>query len=200
MRAVSRKGTRLVDWGWFLAFLVALAISPKVFGEVTAPTTPKQVTVFPDSARVVREGSMKLLAGSQHILFPDLPASIVESSLRLTVEGPQGTKLFGVGLRKEFTPEVVELRTRKIKDHIQTLQDQKTDLADRIEARKTEIEILKGLAKENTNIATTHPGTIVDFTHSAGAVGKRLAKLLASSRLDERVIRDLDLKITALNS
>ena len=143
---------------------------------------------------------MKLQAGSQHILFPDLPASIVESSLRLTVEGPQGTKLFGVGLRKEFTAEVVEQRTRKLKNHILALQDQKTDLADRIEARKTEIEILKGLAKENTNIATTHPGTIVDFTHSAGAVGKRLAKLLASSRLDERIIRDLDFKITALNS
>lgn len=189
---------------WLVVFLLFLFFVPRVFADTTASTLPMQVTVFPDSARVVREGSLILKVGPQHILFPDLPASLIESSLRLTVEGPSGTKLFGVGMKKEFTPEVVEARTRKLKERLQLLEDQKTDLVDRMEARKTEIEILKGLAKQGTDTAAkegaTHTGTIIDFTHSAGAVGRRVAKLLAASRLDERGIRNLDLKIAALNN
>jgi len=205
MRALSISGSRNLEWlRWFLGFLAFLFITPKLFAEVKVPTQPRQVTVFPDSARVVREGILKLTGGIQHLVFPGLPASIIESSLRLTAEGPQGTKLYGVGLKKEFTAEVVEERTRLLKDRLQALEDQKMDLSDRVEACKTEIEILKGLAKEGTGTAVkegpTHPGTIMDFTHSAGAVGRRIAKLLASSRLDERGMRGLDLKIAALNN
>ena len=188
--------------GWKISFwllLGFLALAGRGFGAVTALTIPRQVTVFPDSARVVREGSLKLPGGSQHVLFPDLPASVIESSLRLAVEGPHGTKFYGVGLKKEFTPEIVEARTRRLKERLQALADQKSDLADRIEARKTEIEILKGLAKESTDTAHKNPGAITDFTHAAGSVGTRIGKLLAFSRRDKRAIRALDLKITALN-
>ena len=187
-----------------MSFLLVLAFAPRVFAEVKVTTQPSQVTVFPDSARIVREGSLKMKGGLQHVVFPGLPASVIESSLRLTAEGPQGTKLYGVGLKKEFTEEVVEERTRLLKNRLQVFEDQKIDLTDRIEANKTEIEILKGLAKEGTGTATkegpTHPGTIKDFTLSAGAVGRRIAKLLASSRLEERGIRSLGLKIEALNN
>lgn len=204
MRSLAINRTRSVEWIWFLAFLLALAFTPKVFAEVKVPTAPRQVTVFPDSARVVREGSLKMAGGIQHVVFPGLPASIVESSLRLTAEGPDGTKLYGVGLKTEFTAEVVEERTRLLKDRLQSLEDQKADLSDRIAARQSEMEILKGLAKEGTGTAIqegpTRPRAILDFTRSAGAVGRRLAKLLAMSRLDERGIRGLDLKIAALNN
>lgn len=190
-----------------LTFLMALVLGPQVFGaapasgglEATVPTLPRQVTVFPDGARVVRQGSLELKAGARHVVFPGLPASLIESSLRLTVEGPHGTKLFGVGLRKEFTGEIAEERTRVLKDRVQALQDQKNDLTDRIEARRTEIEILRNLAKESAQTATTHPGTLPDYTRSAGSIGARVAKLLAASRSDERSMRGLDLKIAALN-
>jgi len=198
MGGLHPERAKRVEWVWLLLGLLALV--SKGFGAVTAPTTPRQVTVFPDSARITREGSLRLSAGTQHVLFPDLPASIVESSLRLAVEGPEGTKFYGVGLKKKFTPEVAEARTRRLKERLQVLEDQKADLADRMEARKTEIEILKGLAKESADTAHKNPGTIPDFTHAAGSVGVRIGKLLAASRRDERVIRGLDLKIAALNS
>lgn len=190
-----------IEWiTWFLAFLALILLAPRVFAEVPVTTRPQQVTVFPDSARVVREGSLKLLAGAQHVVFPDLPASLVESSLRLSVEGPAGTKFYGVGLRNEFTPGIVEERTRLLKDRLQVLEDHKADLADRIEARKTELDILKGLAKQGADTVQNHPSTLPDFTRNAGSVGARIAKLLAANRLDERAIRSLDLKITALNN
>ena len=100
MRAALVNRSRNLEWfRWFLGFLTFLFITPRVFAEVKVPTAPRQVTVFPDSARVVREGILKMTGGLQHVVFPGLPASIIESSLRLTAEGPQGTKLYGVGLK-----------------------------------------------------------------------------------------------------
>lgn len=190
-------------WAWSLAFLCAGFLAPLAFGEVTAETYPSQVTVFPDGARVTRQGSLELKGGAQQVVFQDLPASVVESSLRLTVEGPLGTKLYGVSLRQDHGPEVIEKRTRVLKERLQALEDQKTDLNDRVEARKTEIELLKELGKEGSktaaNQAPTRSQTLVDFTLSAGAVGKRLILLQGLSRKDERMVRVLDLKITALN-
>src|SRR5579871_4554443 len=189
---------------WFLRLLLILGAVPRVFGAETVASHPREVTVFPDSARVTREGSLRLAAGSHQVVFPDLPASIVESSLRLTVEGPEGTKLYGVSLKDDYQPEVVEKRTRVLKDRLQALQDQETDLNDRMEARKTEIDLLKNLSKESSNTATnqgpTHTATLVDFTHSADAVEGRIGKLLAANRKDERQVRQLDLKIAALNN
>ncbi len=190
-------------WVWLLAFLCAGFLAPLVFGEVTAETYPSQVTVFPDGARVTRQGYLELKGGIQQVLFPDLPASVVESSLRLTVEGPSGTKLYGVSLRQDYGSQIIEKRTRILKEKLQVLLDQKTDLADHIEARKTEIELLKELAKEGSktaaNQAPTRSQTLVDFTLSAGAVGKRLILLQSLSRKDERLVRALDLKIAVLN-
>lgn len=203
MQALSVSSFR--KWGVLLSALLSLIWAvPKAFGADTVLSRPREVTVFPDSARVTREGSLRLSAGGHQVVFPDLPASLVESSLRLTVEGPEGTKLYGVSLKNDYQPEVVEKRTRALKDRLQALEDRQTDLNDRMEARKTEIDLLKNLAKEGGNTATsqgaTHAGTLVDFTHSADAVEGRIAKLLASNRKDERSARDLGLKITALNN
>ncbi len=144
------------------AFILILGGAPKAHGEETVLTHPREVTVFPDSARVTREGALLLSAGSHQVVFPDLPASVIESSLRLTVEGPEGTKLYGVSLRKDYRPEIAEKRTRQLKARLQGLQDQAADLDDRMEARKNEIELLKGLAKESGKIAASHMGAIPD--------------------------------------
>ena len=196
------KGLTRVEWGWFLAFLMTLVAVPRAFGEEAAATHPREVTVFPDGARVTREGSLRLSGGVHQVVFSDLPASVIESSLRLTVEGPPGTKLYGVSLRNDYSSEVVEARTRRLKAKLQLLKDQKTDFNDRIEARKTEMDLLRGLAKEGTqsagNQGPSRPQAIVDFTHSAEAVGKRIEALTSASRRDERRMRGLEGKITAL--
>ena len=201
MRVLSKAAFKK-EWIWWLSFLLTLAVVPRIFGEETVSTRPSEVTVFPDSARVTREGSLKLPPGAHQVVFPDLPASVVESSLRLNVEGPPGTKLYGVSLRSDYAPEVVEKKTRLLKDRLQTLEDQKTDLQDRAEARKTEIDLLKGLAAQGTQTAATqsptHPGTLMDFTRSVDAVERRLAFLMAGNRKDERLARGLQSKIDAL--
>jgi hypothetical protein len=121
---------------------------------VTAETTPRQVTVFPDGARVTREGSLNLPAGVNRVIFPDLPASVIESSIRLSVEGPQGTKLYGVSFRNVYTADVVDKRTRLLKEKIKGLGEQRTDLGDRMDSRTAEINLLKALAEKGSKSAS----------------------------------------------
>jgi uncharacterized protein (TIGR02231 family) len=187
---------------WFLSLLILGLAAPAARAELTAVTAPKQVTVFPDGARVTREGSLSLPAGVNQVVFPDLPFTVVESSLRLTVDGPQGTKLYGVSLRNDYTPDVVEKRTRLLKDKLQALLDKKTDLSDQMDSRKAEMDLLKALADKGDKSARdqgpNRPTALLDFTASVKAVGGRLALLTALNRKDERSIRSLDDQITAL--
>ncbi len=168
--------------------------------QVKAVTVPKQVTIYPNGARVTREGSLDLLPGPHSVLFNDIPASVVESSLRLSVEGPEGTRYYGVAFKKEFTSKVVDARTRKIRDQIQHLQDQRTDILDKISARNTEIAILRSYGAPR-NLKREQPETRIDtFTKSASKIAQRIAVLTSENRLDERRAREIDLKINALNN
>lgn len=171
----------------------AAASNPK------ATTRPVQVTVYPNGARVVREGEIELGAGTHAVLFTDLPASIVEPSLRLNVEGPKGTHFYGVAVRKDFTPHTVDARTRRLQKQIQDLQDQRTDLQDKIAARQAEMNLLRtyGVGTRPKKGAKTE--TVSDFTQSAATIAKRIAELTVADRKDERKIRELDAQITALN-
>lgn len=201
-RAKAVRGRPYRERVRLLFFLAALVAAPGVFAETTVETSPRQVTVFPDGARVTREGSLPLPAGENQVLFPDLPASVIPSSLRLSVEGPAGTRFYGVSLRNDYTPDVVEQRTRLLKDKLQALEDGATDLSDKVEARKAEIELLKSLAQEGSKDAAgqgaSRPAAVVDFTRSAASVGARIALLTSLSRKDERLRRDLEGKIAAL--
>lgn len=192
-----KSATKKVFSAFFLLFLGVLSPS---LAAVSAVTSPKQVTVFPNGARVVREGTLELTEGVHEVVFPDLPASVIESSLRLSVEGPKGTKLYGVSFKKEYTSDVVDARTRRLNDRIQVLQDQKTDLSDQIESRQTEIAMLKTYTREGGKKEGVNNGKIADFTLSASTIAKRIADLTASNRKDERIIRDIDSKITALSN
>ncbi|MBL7716999.1 MAG: mucoidy inhibitor MuiA family protein [Bdellovibrionales bacterium] len=190
-----------------IAFLVAGAfLSIPFAAATTTPTTkavtlPKQVTIYPNGARVVREGKVELKEGTHSVLFTDIPASIVESSLRLSVEGPKGTRFYGVAMKKEFTPKIVDARTRKLREKLQVLQDEKTDLHDKMEARRAEMNILRtyGQTPKPVGNKKTKEVSAVDFTQSAATIAKRIAALTADNRKDERKVREIDLKINALN-
>ena len=188
---------------WFLSLLILGLSVPAVKADVTAETTPRQVTVFPDGARVTREGSLTLPAGVNQVIFPDLPASVIESSIRLSVEGPQGTKLYGVSFRNVYTADVVDKRTRLLKEKIKGLGEQRTDLGDRMDSRTAEINLLKALADKGSKSASeqaiSRPSAILDFTSSAKAVGIRIGLLTALNRKDERAMNAIDDQISALN-
>jgi len=82
------------------------------------------------------------------VVFPGVPAEADEASIRLGVEGPQGTKLFGVRFSRSFSPEAVQKRRRELEARIQDLEDEKAALGDQAQARLGEMDILKALGQQ----------------------------------------------------
>jgi uncharacterized protein (TIGR02231 family) len=175
-----------------LAFLLA----PLGAAEIAVPTAPSEVTVYPQGARVLRQGSVQALAGEQTLLLQGLPAGLREDSLRLSVQGPAGTKVLAVRLRQAFGEKEAQERRRELEARLQALRDEKDDLGDRIAARQAEAEILKAVASKDASRSDAK--SLAGLPESAAAVGKRLAGLSSANRKDQRAQRDLDARIKAL--
>jgi len=176
-----------------LAFTAAPA---SLSAAVEAKLKPVAVTVYPDSALVERSGEAKCGRGQVTVAVPGVPADVDDLSVRCDVAGPAGTRFYGVRVSRIFSPEVTEPRARGLLDQIQVLMERKEDLADRITARKAEMEILTSLGKESAK-GGANVGNIAESTKG---VGTRLAVLMSESRKDDREMRELDKKITTLRA
>lgn len=159
--------------------------------EKEAASRPAAVTVYPDAARVEREGEVDLPAGPALVTFTDLPAAADEASLRVSVRGPAGTKFHGVRMRTAFASKAVERRVQELNDRIRELGDRAAEIDDRLTGRSAELEILKALARGDSGKTTTG-GTLGQLAEGSKAVGKRIQELLAESRKDTVAKRDLD--------
>ena len=165
---------------------------------ITVPSQPSEVTVFPQGAQVMRVGEADLPAGPVTAAFDNLPVGLVEGSIRLNVLGPKGTKFLGVRHEQDFTPESKLERRRELERAIQEIEDQKADVSDRVQARQAEMDILKSLAAQT---AAQRPAlSMATLPTDIGGVGKRLSELMAASRKDQRLVRDLYLKEAGLRS
>jgi len=181
--------------------LVLLALNPVLASaaSVEVKAAPREVTVYPDSAMVVRTGEARFPAGQSVAVIPDIPSQVEDASVRVSVEGPAGTRFFGIRIRRAFTPEAAEDRVRELQGKIRELENRREDLKDRIDARNVEIEILKSISKDSGARAAAGGG-IGSFTEGTKGIGARVAVLLGESRKDEREQRELDGKTQALRN
>lgn len=198
-----------IDWSrWIRRGIgtVALGAAAVLAGGAAAPaderdvmSRPSAVTVYPDGARVERQGEAELPAGAVTVTFADLPAAADEASLRLLVRGPAGTKFHGVRLRSAFGSKAAEARVRDLNDRIRGIEDQKAEIDDRILARNAELDILKSLGKDAAGrTGAGAAGGLAQVAEGSKAVGKRIQELLAESRKDANARRALDDQLTPL--
>jgi len=166
---------------------------------VEVVTRIKEVTVFPDGALIVRTGEAKLPSGPVAAVLPGLSASAVDTSLRLSVEGPAKTRFFGVRIKRSFTPEVVEAKTKEIMAKIEEAEGNRDDLKDKVDARTAEMEILKSLTKESARTQAM-TGNVAGVAEGTKNVGTRIAQLLAESRKDARAMKKIEERIAALRA
>lgn len=165
---------------------------------VTVPAKPAEVTVYPNSARIIRLGSKNLTAGDATVRFENIPLSAVEQSLSLKAKGPKGTKLSGVRLTTIHNTVVNEKRSRELQDKIQKLKDDQTDLKDSIDARSEEAKILKALSSQAATQAGTSAAALKEMVAASSRAGDRISILYKANRKDQRSQRKLKKRIAAL--
>lgn len=182
-----------------LLSLALAALAPGLGAEtLRLATAPSEVTVYPRGARVLRTGGLQAPAGEHRLVMEGLPARLREDSLRLSVAGPAGTKVYGVRLRQAHGDQEALERRRELEARLQALRDEKDDLADRVAARMAEADILRAVASKDA--ARSDAKGLAGLAEGAAAVGRRLAVLLDANRRDQRAQRGLDARIQALQA
>jgi uncharacterized protein (TIGR02231 family) len=192
-----------------MRFLAAAVLSIGVAtgaqaAEVEAVSRVDAVTVFPAGAEVTRIAKIKIEKGEHTLVFQGLPATAVQSSIRVEGNSTGKLEIGSVDTRRLFVPradsQAAESERRKIEDEIETLRDEKSTLEAQVQGAETQKSLIANL----TQLPTRPPSpagsaergedwsAILALIASASAEAQRAA-------LDAHVkIRDVDRKIEDL--
>jgi uncharacterized protein (TIGR02231 family) len=87
-------------------------------------TTITAVAVYPDRARVTRNGTATLKSGSHRLEAAELPLSLDPASVRASARGTARARLLGVDVRRDFYAESPAERVRELEGQVEALQDE----------------------------------------------------------------------------
>ena len=132
--------------------------------DFSAEIVVKDVTVYPDRARVSGVGDCEVTAGRHRLIVPNLPLTMDSNSIRVRGSGTAKVRLLGVEVKRQFFEESpaeavreMEAQIEEVQESIRALEDQKAGwqahgtYLDGI--RQATAEFAKGLSRGKTTVA-----------------------------------------------
>jgi uncharacterized protein (TIGR02231 family) len=104
-------------------------------------------TVLTNRALVTRTGRVKLELGDNQITLKDLPLSLIENSVRVSGQGPEGAKIIGVEMKREYLEEVKDEKFLELQKAIDALLLQETAMKNELEELNASLNIMTELSK-----------------------------------------------------
>jgi uncharacterized protein (TIGR02231 family) len=169
------------------------------------------VTVYPSGAEITRVGKVKLEAGDHVILFTDLPARAIHSSIRVEGKATGALEIGSVDSRRTFVPRtddaVAATDRKRIEDAIEKLKDDRAVLQAAVQAAEAQKKLIGNLAELPTRPAPANGAAAPqpDWAQLFGIIGERLAEAQRAVletqikvREVDRQIKDLEGKLAAL--
>ncbi len=181
--------------GCLLAAPTLSAESVRMSSVVTA------VTVYSDRAAVTRTAETSLQPGIYHLSFDNLPANILDQSVRVSGEAA-GAKIIDVRVETTFLDTIPEERIQTLQTKIQELQAQVNELNDRLSVLTTERDFISQIkAQSADNISKdlkVQRPTVEDWQKVLAFLDVNLNKNLSDQRKVVKDRTDLQSKIDAL--
>jgi uncharacterized protein (TIGR02231 family) len=161
-------------------------------------------TVMVNRAIITRTGSIKLEVGDNQISLKDLPTSLIENSVRVSGDGPEGAKIIGVELKKEYLVEVKDEKLQELQKKVEALRLQETALKNELEEMNANLAIMNELAKTvSTDLARGYSRKQIDVSDLDKAVRYIIDQMNATHgriRAKNLELIELQKKITALQN
>jgi uncharacterized protein (TIGR02231 family) len=196
--------------------LVALCLAPAIVvgaqaAEIKGSSRIDAVTVYPSGAEVVRVSKVRVERGEHTLLFNDLPANAVSSSIRVEGKASGKLEIGSVDTRSVSVPRadgaVVATERRRVEDAIEKLKDETAALQALISAAETQKKLIDNLTRLPATPppanATSSPQP--DWGQLFGLIGERAAeaqKTILDTQIKmrevQRQIKDLEGKLASL--
>lgn len=185
----------------FLAFttsllLLAIPVAADVDSRIN------RVTVFPGNlAEVERVARVQVQAGPGEFVFTDLPAALVNGSVRLAVIDGNAV-IGGVETRRVPVGESPRELERELQNEIEALMRQQQDALDRVAAASNEITFIEGLAElpkgEKAAEALTAGNGAANWASLWERIGAGSREARQRLRESEREAAELEMEIEVL--
>ena len=162
-----------------LALWLGLALSvPLISGagqagaDVSGPSAIETVTIYQNRCMITRTMSGDVVPGLSTWRFPDLPAQLLEESVRVSGRGTAGARILNIRIQPSLGSESSKAAVKELEKKRSDLEAQLMEIADRLDVLAKKAELVKGLS-------ALKPG---DGT--AGAAGQALGTAEWQRRLD----------------
>ncbi len=188
------------------AFLIAGPCSANA-AELPSQSKIASVTVFPTGAEVTRLAEVSLSPGSHIVIIQDLPADIVENSVRVEGEMSGDVEIASVDTKRIFikkpgAPDVTsETERRRLEAEIEKQRDERAALDGIIESANTQKTLAQNLAKLPVSAQANSPSDIQsasDWTAIFDLIAARfegIQKAILEAQIKQR---EIDRQIKAL--
>jgi uncharacterized protein (TIGR02231 family) len=195
------------------AMILAVLMTSTAAGaaEVAATSRVAAVMVFPTGAEVTRLGKVKLEPGDHAILFTDLPARALSSSIRVEAKASGKLEIGSVDSRRVFVPRSdssnAASERKRLEDVIEKLRDEKSALEGSIKAAEAQRTLINNLAQlpmrplPGSAAAPAEPDwgqLFVLIGQRSGEAQKSILDTQIKVREVERQIKDLEGKLASV--
>lgn len=130
---------------------LAIVAGEVAAAELPAPSRIESVTVFPSGAEATRAARLSLEKGEHTLVFSDLPAEAVPSSIRVDGKATAGLEIQSVDTRRRYIPradqEALQKERKNIEDEIERLRDERGLVQGQEDAAQTQKALLQNLAQ-----------------------------------------------------
>lgn len=116
-------------------------------------TTINHVTVYPDRARVLCQGSCEVTAGLHQLIIEDLPLTMEVDSVRVTGKGTARVRILSVDVANRYYEETPAAKVRELEQQIEQLEDETRVLEDNKAIWASQAQYLNGLRQATAEFA-----------------------------------------------
>ncbi len=186
-----RNRAAVSDGLWLLATCaLSLSAASAMAADLPADAHIDRVTVYRQGAVVTRVATLTVPAGSQRLIFRNLPADVDASTLQVNVGN--GALLLGdIEVVRVNEANFVSEPERELRRRIEETDDQETVLKDEVASAENQLKLLDSLASNPTGSA-----------NKAGVDATNLAAVLAAMSTGEsgarRRVREANLQLRTL--
>ena len=194
-----------------LALLVLPALAAGAHAaDVKATSKIDAVTVFPTGAELTRIGKVRLEAGDHVLMFADLPARAIPSSIRVEGKATGRLEIGSVDSRRMFVPRtddaIAATERKRVEDAIEKLKDERAGLQAAVQAAEAQKTLIGNLAQlPNRPAPANGAAAQPDWGQLFGLIGQRFAeaqKAVLETQIKvrevDRQIKDLEGKLASL--
>jgi uncharacterized protein (TIGR02231 family) len=181
-------------------FILPLLTTGAFAAEVKGTSHIDAVTLYPAGAEIARAAKVKVEKGDHTLLFADLPAEAVASSIRVEAKATGKLEIGSVDTRRVSVPRtdeaVAATERRRIEEAIEKLKDDRAQLQATALAAETQKKLIDNLTElpgrpAPANGSAPQP----DWGQLFGLIGERIAQAQRTI-LDTRIkIREVDRQI-----